>query len=55
MPHEEIERKFMSLAGAAVGPARAAEILALANDVFAAGSVAPLNAMLTASTVAAAA
>lgn len=52
MAHEEIERKFMSLASVAVGDARAGEILRLANDVFAAGSVAPLNAMLTASTIA---
>ena len=48
MPHEEVERKFMSLATVAVGEARAGEILRLANNVFAAGSVAPLNAMLTA-------
>ncbi|RZL92356.1 MAG: MmgE/PrpD family protein [Variovorax sp.] len=52
MPHDEIERKFMSLASVAVGPERAAAILALANDVFKADSVAPLNAMLTASTIA---
>jgi hypothetical protein len=53
MSHAEIERKFLSLASAAVGSARAAEILALANGVFAADSVAPLNALLTATAVAA--
>ncbi len=52
MTHEEIERKFMSLAGVAVGQARAAKILLLANNVFAADSVAPLNAMLCASQIA---
>lgn len=52
MAHQEIERKFMSLASVAVGAERAAEILVLANNVFAADSVAPLNAMLTASKIA---
>ena len=37
----------MSLAGAAVGADSAADILAHANRVFTAGSVAPLNALLT--------
>ncbi|WP_077000180.1 MmgE/PrpD family protein [Variovorax sp. KK3] len=52
MPHDEIERKFMSLASVAVGAERAVEILALANSVFDADSMAPLNAVLTASAVA---
>ncbi|VWX61216.1 conserved hypothetical protein [Burkholderiales bacterium 8X] len=52
MAHEEVERKFMSLASVAVGRERAAEIMALANNVFAADSVAPLNAMLSASRIA---
>lgn len=52
MPHDEIERKFMSLAAVAVGPDRAGDILALANGVFDADSVAPLNALLTASPIA---
>lgn len=52
MPYDEVERKFMSLAAVAVGPERAADILALANGVFDADSVAPLNAMLTASPIA---
>ena len=47
MSHAEVERKFMSLAGAAVGTDSAAAILAQANRVFTAGSVAPLNALLT--------
>jgi 2-methylcitrate dehydratase PrpD len=47
MPHAEIERKYMSLAGAAVGAAKAGEILALANGAFKAPSMAPLNAALT--------
>ena len=52
MAHEEIERKFMSLSSVAVGRDRAADILALANGVFDADSVAPLNALLTASPIA---
>ncbi|MBT2300765.1 MmgE/PrpD family protein [Variovorax paradoxus] len=52
MPHDEVERKFMSLASVAVGPDRAVDILALANGVFDADSVAPLNALLTASPIA---
>ena len=52
MPHDEVERKFMSLAAVAVGPDRAGDILALANGVFDADSVAPLNALLTASPIA---
>ena len=47
MSHSEIERKFMSLAGAAVGADAAAEILVQANRVFTAKSVAPLNTLLT--------
>src|SRR5207237_4442657 len=34
MAHEEVERKFMSLASVAVGEGRAGEILRLANEVF---------------------
>ena len=52
MPHDEIERKFMSLASVAVGPDRAAGILALANGVFDADSVAPLNALLSSAPIA---
>lgn len=51
MPHAEIERKFMSLAGAAVGAEKAAEILVLANGAFKAKSMAPLNKALTDVTV----
>ena len=47
MPHAEVERKFMSLASAAVGRESAAAILAQANGVFAAASMAPLNDLLT--------
>lgn len=47
MAHDEIERKYLSLASAAVGAGPAADILALANGVFDASSVAPLNAALT--------
>lgn len=47
MSHEEVERKFMSLSSAAVGADRAAKVLQLANDVFDADSVVPLNAALT--------
>jgi 2-methylcitrate dehydratase PrpD len=52
MPHAEVERKFLSLAGAAVGQERAAEILARANGLFAADSAAPLNELLATYTVA---
>ncbi|MEJ8838163.1 MmgE/PrpD family protein [Ramlibacter sp. AN1133] len=52
MPHPEVERKFLSLAGAAVGQEQAAAILAQANGLFAADSVAPLNQLLATSTVA---
>jgi 2-methylcitrate dehydratase PrpD len=52
MPQDEIERKFMSLAGVAVGAERAADILALATRIFAADSVAPLNAILTSASIA---
>lgn len=51
MPHAEIERKFMSLASVSVGPECAQAILALANGLFAAKSVAPLNAALTTSNI----
>lgn len=47
MSHADIERKFLSLASAAVGPPKAAEILALANGMFVADSVLSLNALLT--------
>jgi 2-methylcitrate dehydratase PrpD len=47
MSHEEIERKFMSLAGTAIGAAQATKVLALANGLFDAASAAPLNALLT--------
>lgn len=47
MAHDEIERKYMSLASAAVGAATAAEILVLANGVFDAASMVPLNDALT--------
>jgi 2-methylcitrate dehydratase PrpD len=47
MSFADIERKFMSLGSAAVGSEAAAEILALAKDVFSADSVAPLNGLLT--------
>lgn len=47
MSLEDIERKFMSLATAAVGSERAANILTLAKNVFDAESVDSLNAMLT--------
>jgi 2-methylcitrate dehydratase PrpD len=46
MSHDEIERKFLSLAGAAVGAQSAREILALANPLFEADSVAPLARLL---------
>ena len=44
MPHAEIERKFTSLASGSVGPEFTQNILALANGLFAAKSVAPLSA-----------
>jgi 2-methylcitrate dehydratase PrpD len=51
MPHSEVERKFMSLASAAVGHERAAAILEQANGAFAAASMAPLNELLTSCSV----
>jgi hypothetical protein len=51
MPHTEIERKFMSLASAAVGAEKAGEILVLANGAFKAKSMAPLSKALTEVTV----
>jgi len=51
MSHAEVERKFMSLASAAVGRESAEAILAQANDVFSAASMVPLNALLTSSAV----
>jgi 2-methylcitrate dehydratase PrpD len=47
MSQEDIERKFMSLATAAVGLERAANILTLSKNVFDAESVDSLNALLT--------
>jgi 2-methylcitrate dehydratase PrpD len=47
MPHAEIERKYLSLAGAAVGMPAARRILDLANGIFDAPSVAPLNDALS--------
>lgn len=47
MAHGEVERKFMSLASAAVGRDSAAAILAQANGLFAAASSATLNELLT--------
>ena len=52
MAHAEVERKFLSVAGAAVGHQQAAAILTLANGLFAARSVAPLNQLLATCTVA---
>lgn len=51
MSHAEVERKFMSLASAAVGRESAAAILAQANGVFASASMASLNELLTACAV----
>ncbi len=47
MSNEEIERKFLSLAGAAVGAQSAEQILALAKLVFDADSVVPLARLLS--------
>jgi len=52
MSQAEIERKFMSLASAAVGAAQAARLLAAVNGVFGGDSAAPLNDMLTEAMVA---
>jgi 2-methylcitrate dehydratase PrpD len=46
MPHAEIERKYLSLASAAVGETAARRILDMANGAFEARSIAPLNAAL---------
>ena len=51
MSHREIERKYMSLASAAIGSAEANEILGLANDAFKAESVVALNRRLTQASV----
>jgi 2-methylcitrate dehydratase PrpD len=53
MSPQEVERKFMSMASAAVGRESAAAILSQANAVFSAPSVKPLNDLLTSCTVAA--
>lgn len=47
MSMDEIERKFLSLAGAAVGAEPAAAVLALARGVFDAPSMEPLNERLS--------
>lgn len=52
MPHAEIESKYLSLATAAVGVDNAADILASANMLFEADSVAPLAGLLAQATVA---
>jgi 2-methylcitrate dehydratase PrpD len=49
MSQDEIERKFASLAGAAIGARGAAEVLAAAQALFEAPSVQPLADLLTAS------
>ncbi len=53
MSMRDIERKFMSTAGAAVGAAEAAALLPLAAGVFEAESVAPLTDRLTQARIAA--
>jgi 2-methylcitrate dehydratase PrpD len=47
MSQDEIDRKFMSLASAAVGSAAASEILDLAGTALDSASVAPLGRLLT--------
>ncbi|WP_066635201.1 MmgE/PrpD family protein [Bordetella sp. H567] len=46
MPHAEIERKYLSLAGASVGAESAARILELANGLFDGEGAAPLGGAL---------
>ncbi|GAA5233895.1 MmgE/PrpD family protein [Verticiella sediminum] len=55
MSGEEIDRKFMSLASAAVGAERAAEVLAAARRLFDADSALPLADLLAGARVAGAA
>jgi 2-methylcitrate dehydratase PrpD len=51
MHEDDVERKFLSLASAAVGAEQAARILGEAGRVFKAPSMAPLNDLLTNCTV----